>query len=115
MITKHCPELDNRIVEFNNKFLHLLPKSDRNKRMVKRSDNDDDFLGKKNKIKAQYFLKIKGSFRKHYKIMVDKLANMNKSVDISCLIVFDSFDGVNHLKTIEGKIDLVSFNTTFVN
>ena len=50
-----------------------------------------------------------------YEIIIDKLATMNKSVDISYLIAFDSFDGVNHLETVEDKIDLVSFNTTFVN
>ena len=83
--------------------------------MVERSDNKDNFLGKKNKIKARYFSKIKGGFRKHYEIMVDKLANMNKLVDISRLIAFDSFDSANHLETVEGKIDLVSFNTTFIN
>ena len=115
MITKHRPELDNGIVECDDKFLHILPKSDRNERMVERSDNDDDFVGKKNKIKARYFSKIKGGVRKYHEIMVDKLAIMNKSVDMSRLIAFDSFDGANHLETVEGNIDLVSFNSTIVN
>ena len=28
------------------------------------------------------------------------------------MIVFDSFDGVNHLEPLEGKFDLVSFSST---
>ena len=29
--------------------------------------------------------------------------------------MFDSFDGANHLETVEGKIDLVSFSSTLTN
>ena len=51
----------------------------------------------------------------NYDILVQKICNYNLTIDCSTFIMFDSFDGANHLETVEGKIDLVSFNSTLIN
>ena len=51
----------------------------------------------------------------NYDILVRKICNYDLPIDCSTFIMFDSFDGANHLETVEGKIDLVSFNSTLIN
>ena len=115
LATKHRPELENGIVNFLNEHVHLLSKKAENQRMVERSDCNTDFEGKKNKISSRYYSKIKGGFATNYSILLNKLRKCNVSFDSSSIVMFDSFDGANHLETVEGKIDLVSFNSTLVS
>ena len=63
----------------------------------------------------KYFAKIEGSCKKVHNLLVDNLECKFKNVNINSVIIFDSFDSANHLETMEGKIDLVSFSSILVN
>ena len=98
LITKHRPELENGVVKILPKYEHLLSDKLMNARMVERSENDNDYSRKKVKIKSKYYSKIKGGFGMNYDILVRKICNYDLPIDCSTFIIFDSFDGANHLE-----------------
>lgn len=115
LMTKHRPKLENSMVEFLPQYKYLLMEKAMELRMVEHSENANDFSGKKNKVKSRYYSKIKGRFGVNYNLLVKKISSYNLNIDCSSLIIFDSFDGANHLETVKGKIDLVSFNLSLIN
>jgi hypothetical protein len=115
LIMKHRPVLDSEIVEFIDKFKYLISDKDKATRIVERSQDTDNYTGKKNKIKNRYYERIKGGFGINYNLLVEKIKRYNLGIDCSSFLVFDSFDGANYLETTEGKVDLVSFNSRLVS
>ena len=83
--------------------------------LIAKSNNADDYEGKKVKIKAKYYAKIIGGHEKVFKLFCNKFKYQDQNVNMNKIILFDSFDRINHLETAEGKVDLISFNTTLVN
>ena len=54
-------------------------------------------------------------FDKVFDLFVEKFARCRWNVDLNEFAMFDLFDGANHLETVEGKVDLVSFLSAIVN
>ena len=61
------------------------------------------------------YSKIPGGHGKVFEILSKKIESRNNNIDMPKVIAFDSFDGANHLETVEGKIDLISFKSIVVN
>ena len=115
LMTKHRPELENSTVQLLPKYEHLLTDSSNPTRMVERSNNENDYSSKKLKVSKRYYSRFKGGFAQNIDLLRKKIDSYNLPIDCSDLILFDLFDGANHLETVEGKIDLVSFNSTVIN
>lgn len=113
MATKHRCKLITWEVDYLSKFKFLLPKSNDND--ITRSNDAIDYEGKKNKVKNKHFAKIKGECEKVHTLLADNLECRFKDVNVNSVIMFDNFDGGNHLETAEGKIDLVGFSSALAN
>ena len=113
MATKHRVPLESGEIDLLPEYLPLLPSKDRD--AIKKSNDAQDFLGKKNKIKAKYYSKIVGGYEKFFNLLFSKLEHCVKSSSLKKIVIFDSFDGANHLETTEGKVDLISFSSTCAN
>ena len=68
----------------------------------------------KRKVKKWYYSQLKDRFALNYKLLWKKTESYNLNIDYINVIMFDSFDISNHLRTAEDKIDLVSFNSTLI-
>jgi hypothetical protein len=113
LATKHRCKLIAGEIAYLNAYKHLLPKSKQHN--VNVTNDENDYLGQKNKVSKRYFAKIDGSASKIYALLLEKVQRKMLNYKPSDIIMFDSFDGANHLETAEGKIDLVSFSSTIVN
>ena len=58
---------------------------------------------------------MKGAFGKNFNFVAKKIESCDLNIDCTDLIAFDYFINTNHLETVEGKIALVSFNSTVIN
>jgi len=114
MAIKHHYQLDSGVISLSRKYVHLLSNADKAHLIVSNSQIDD-YEGKKSKCKYNYFSKITGGYSKVHKIMTNQIKRCNDKASMDSIIMIDSFDGANHLETIEGKLDLVSFFSTLVN
>ena len=109
--TKHHCMLDCREIELSPKCQFLLPKIGKSILIQKNSDTADHER-KKAKLKTKCFAKMAGNYYQVHKIMTDKIKrSCNSNINLNKIIMFDSFDGANHLEAVKGKIDLVSFST----
>ena len=79
------------------------------------SNNTHDFFGKKNKVKKCYYTKIEGGYLKVHSLLVENLQRRKTNTNLKSLVIFDNFDGANHLETCEGKTDLVSFSSVLTS
>ena len=70
---------------------------------------------KKVKIKDKFFSKIPGEYDKTCELLTDKINKRFPSKNAQKLLVFDSFDGSNHLETEKEKSDLMSFLSACTN
>jgi len=113
LATKHRCKLITGEVDYLSEFKFLQPQSSENK--ITKSNDKTDYEGKKQKVTKKYFAKIDGGCEKAYSLLIDKLERRFINTTFDSVIMFDSFDGANHLETPEGKIDLVSFSSTLVN
>ena len=84
-------------------------------REVKVTNDENDYLGQKNKVSKRYFAKIDGSASKICALLLEKAQRKILNCKPNDIIKFDSCDGANHLETAEGKINLVSFSSAIVN
>ena len=114
MAAKHRCTLDSGVISLSSKHEYLI--SDTGKaRLIENNNNTDDCEGEKSKYNRKYFSKIAGGYHKIYKIIIDQIKRRNDNVDINSIAMIDSFDGANHLETMEEKLDLVSFSSALVN
>ena len=72
-------------------------------------------MGQKNKVSFHYYSRIKGDFEVNYMLLKKKILSCDLPIDILSLIMFNSFNEANHLETVEGKLDLFSFNSALAN
>ena len=71
LATKHCCKLIIGEVNYLNTYKYLLLKSAQHKFEV--TDNENDYLGLKNKVSKRYFAKIDGSASKIYALLLEKI------------------------------------------
>jgi hypothetical protein len=113
MATKHHCNMTCGVLELDTFLCFLLPKNNFDK--VQKLNNADDCIGKKCKITTKYFAKITGRYNKIYELLSEKITKCFPNANQKNLLFFDSFDGANHLETTEGKVDLISHSSTYVN
>ena len=84
-------------------------------KLIVKSNNTDEYDGKKVKIKTKYFTKISRGYEQIYKMIYDKFKYYRQKVNMEEIVLLNLFDSVNYLEKVEGKVDLVSFSTTLDN
>jgi len=113
LATKYHVPMDSGILDVCEEYKCLMPKKDI--MLIEKSSDENDYIGKKNKVHRKYFCKINASYKKIYSFLYEKVKKRIKSEGLRDLVMFDSFDGANHLETIKGKVDLVSYSSTCFN
>jgi hypothetical protein len=111
--TKHYVSLESREIDLLPKFIHLLPSKDKDR--IKKLKDSNDHAGKKQKVKAKYYSKIMGGYTKIYELLISKLCKRVEYHLLNRIVMFDSFNGANHLETTEVKVNLISFSSTYIN
>ena len=59
-----------------------------------------------------HFAVLQGRYSKVFNLLHDKIRKNKVFAYDSNVILFNSFDGANHLEILKGKLDLVSFSST---
>ena len=113
MATKYCYKVLSRVLKLDEKLLFLILINDQLK--MQKSNDTNDYVGSKTKIKAKYYSKIEYRHNKICELITDKLKCYFKEVDLQELLFFNFFDGINHLETMKGKVDLISFLSICTN
>ena len=76
-----------------------MPQSDQS--LLMRSNVCNDHVGKKQKIKTKFHSKIYCDCNKVDDLLNEKVNQRCEVCDTSKVIMFDSFDGVNHLESVK--------------
>ena len=113
LATKHRVPADSGILEICKDCECLM--SEKDMMHLEKSSDENDHIGKKNKVLKKYFCKINGGYEKTCFLLHNKVRNRINSECLSNLVLFDSFNGANYLETTEGKVDLVSYSSTCFN
>ena len=110
LATKYHCKISSRELQFLPQYTYLLPRVD--SQAIKKSNDSNDYVEKKKKIKLNYFTVFKDGYVKVFDLLHSKLCKNESFNCNSDVILFDSFNSANYLKLPEGKIELISFLST---
>ena len=84
-------------------------------KLTKVANDPNDDAGKKDKLGKKHHCRIGSSRAKVFNVMIEKSKTHVNSSSLNEMIVIDSFNGANHLESLEDKIDLISFSSIIMN